>query len=599
MKSSKKMYALSALVAVFIIISFPSIRSVFENILGGDSVAQSSKPLSIITDKKSPEKPKDLQVEISKGVIVLKWDRSSDNVGVTGYRVYRGTLKDRVTFFATSSDPSFIDTQFEAYTKYYYQVSAYDAAGNESSKSKEVSIKSPDVVVASTTDPKVLYPVPMPVNSLQARGVSTSSLNLIWKRDYRQPRIPAYYKIYRNGLFVADVPHSEIAIGTGLDSYFHRETGLTPSTTYRYEVKTVSEFNYLSSSSTPIFVTTLSVPDTQFPSSVVASPLHNATVSGTTTITANAFDNIGVSGVQFTLNGVALGAEDTVAPYSYAWNTRSVTNTVHALRAIARDTAGNLTTSPIVNVTVSNSALDPAKKPWQNFDLSKWKIQVTAKNPGPTDYYLKTISTVEGDAINQWFKTDTDNGSMIMYLDATKPVNDGTWYRTELREVMGETQNSPNWSVHSGTSTLSSRIRIAPGLTYNGAQMTILQIHPYPSNPPLLRLVWYPTASGTRQLKVHYKTDAVGTTTPSAFCPNTDIDYNTFDADISVINGRLIVKAGRVGGGPMQTCLDYQIHPDWFPANYFKAGNYASQSWTGSGQVHFYKLETSHSEPGI
>src|SRR5438552_3097473 len=78
--------------------------------------------------------------------------------------------------------------------------------------------------------------------------------------------------------------------------------------------------------------------------------------SGTTTVSANASDNVGVAGVQFLLDGVALGAEDTAAPYSISWDTSTATNGSHALTARARDAAGNQTTSAAVTVTVSNTA---------------------------------------------------------------------------------------------------------------------------------------------------------------------------------------------------------------------------------------------------
>ena len=88
----------------------------------------------------------------------------------------------------------------------------------------------------------------------------------------------------------------------------------------------------------------------------VTSPAGSATVSGTITVTANASDNVGVAGVQFLLDGVNLGAEDTTAPYFVSWNTATASNGTHTLTARARDAAGNLTTSTAVTVTVSNQA---------------------------------------------------------------------------------------------------------------------------------------------------------------------------------------------------------------------------------------------------
>src|SRR5262249_37324790 len=61
--------------------------------------------------------------------------------------------------------------------------------------------------------------------------------------------------------------------------------------------------------------------DTQAPSVSVTSPSNNAIVSGTITVTATASDNVGVAGVQFYLDGAALGSEDTSSPYSVSLNT--------------------------------------------------------------------------------------------------------------------------------------------------------------------------------------------------------------------------------------------------------------------------------------
>ncbi len=65
-----------------------------------------------------------------------------------------------------------------------------------------------------------------------------------------------------------------------------------------------------------------------------------ATVSGAVTVTASASDDVGVAGVQFGLDGAALGAEDTTSPYSASWDTTAATNGSHALTARARDAAG-------------------------------------------------------------------------------------------------------------------------------------------------------------------------------------------------------------------------------------------------------------------
>ena len=98
--------------------------------------------------------------------------------------------------------------------------------------------------------------------------------------------------------------------------------------------------------------------DTTAPTVTMTSPAANASVAGTITVSATASDNVGVAGVQFTLDGVNLGAENTAAPYQATWNSVSVTNGIHVLGAVARDAAGNLQTAT-VSVTVANDTTAP------------------------------------------------------------------------------------------------------------------------------------------------------------------------------------------------------------------------------------------------
>ncbi len=98
-----------------------------------------------------------------------------------------------------------------------------------------------------------------------------------------------------------------------------------------------------------------SVADTTPPTVSVTAPAVGATVSGSVTVSAGASDNTGVAGVQFKVDGTNVGAEDTTAPYSISWNTTTAGNGSHGLTAVARDAAGNTTTSTIVTVTVSNA----------------------------------------------------------------------------------------------------------------------------------------------------------------------------------------------------------------------------------------------------
>jgi hypothetical protein len=99
-------------------------------------------------------------------------------------------------------------------------------------------------------------------------------------------------------------------------------------------------------------------PDTTPPSVALTGPVGGSTVFGQVALTATASDNVGVAGVQFFVDGVAVGAEAGAAPYSVSWNTSSVSPGSHVITARARDISNNATLSAPVSVTVS--AANPA-----------------------------------------------------------------------------------------------------------------------------------------------------------------------------------------------------------------------------------------------
>ena len=96
-------------------------------------------------------------------------------------------------------------------------------------------------------------------------------------------------------------------------------------------------------------------PDTTPPTTSITGPAVGATVSASITISATASDDVGVTQVQFFVDGVLLST-DTTGPYSASWNTTSALDGAHSLAAEASDAAGNSATSAAVNVTVDNTA---------------------------------------------------------------------------------------------------------------------------------------------------------------------------------------------------------------------------------------------------
>ena len=98
--------------------------------------------------------------------------------------------------------------------------------------------------------------------------------------------------------------------------------------------------------------------DSAEPTVAIVSP-GAGTVAGDVTVTASASDDVGVTGVQFMLDGSPLGAEDTAAPYELNWGSVNAANGVHVLAAVARDAAGYSTTATAVSVIVANDTAAP------------------------------------------------------------------------------------------------------------------------------------------------------------------------------------------------------------------------------------------------
>ncbi len=94
--------------------------------------------------------------------------------------------------------------------------------------------------------------------------------------------------------------------------------------------------------------------DATAPTVAISSPASGASLSAATTISASASDNVGVTRVEFLVDG-KLVATDTSAPYSTSWNAAAATLGVHTLTAKAYDQAGNSATSTAVSVTVADA----------------------------------------------------------------------------------------------------------------------------------------------------------------------------------------------------------------------------------------------------
>ncbi len=87
-------------------------------------------------DTQAPTIPSNLvAASVTSHSVQLRWDSASDNVGVTGYNIYRDGQ-----WIGKTEQADFLDIHLNSNTTYTYQISAYDAANNESGKSQRLTV---------------------------------------------------------------------------------------------------------------------------------------------------------------------------------------------------------------------------------------------------------------------------------------------------------------------------------------------------------------------------------------------------------------------------------------------------------------------------
>src|SRR5438046_1238841 len=111
---------------------------------------------------------------VSSSQINLSWTASSDNVGVSGYRVYRNG-----TQIATTGATSFANTGLSPSTTYSYTVAAYDAAGNLSAQSSPAS--------ATTPAPPDTTPPAVTINQAAGQADPTNSSPINFTAVFSEP----------------------------------------------------------------------------------------------------------------------------------------------------------------------------------------------------------------------------------------------------------------------------------------------------------------------------------------------------------------------------------------------------------------------------
>lgn len=208
-----------------------------------------SPPVTLRTqaadDTAPPSTPGPVKVtKIASDSVSLSWTKSTDNLGVVGYRILRGAsgapVADLRQLETTDATTSYTAKTLMADTGYQFAVVAVDAGGN----------LSPARTITVTTKPSsgpATPPAAPSSSSVSGTAWSGSRIDLVWAPSSSSGVVA--YRIFRDGAMIGEValPYRRT----------YSDNGLTSSTRYTYQVQAVDNRGNTSPLTTGRAVTTL------------------------------------------------------------------------------------------------------------------------------------------------------------------------------------------------------------------------------------------------------------------------------------------------------------------------------------------------------
>ncbi len=441
------------------------VRAYATNSAGTSYGSQVSFTTSASSDTQAPTAPTNLaSSNVTSTTAALTWTASTDNIAVTGYRIYRnGSL------IGTTASPSYSVTGLTASTTYSFYVTAYDAAGNVSAASTTISVTTTAASVTYCASKGSDYSYEWidlvqlnTINNVTAANagygdftsLSTNlglgtSYTINFSAGFRSTAYTEYWYIWidydQDGTFETTelINSTSSKLATTLSKTFTvPSTATIGSTRMRVTMKynsapTACEtFSYGEVEDYTIVINA-GTPDTQAPT----APTSLAS-SGVTATTANlswtaSTDNVGVTGYSVYQNGSLIGAATTTT-YSVTGLTAS---TIYSFYVTAKDAAGNVSAaSAAISVTTSSSSITYCSSKGNNvsyewIDLVKLNTinNVTAANAGYGNFTSLSTSLGLGTSYTIYFSAGFRRTAYTEYWYIWIDYDhDGTFETSEL-----------------------------------------------------------------------------------------------------------------------------------------------------------------------
>jgi len=312
----------------------------------------------------------------------LRWD-SNTEPDLAGYKVYYGVDGlANPTHLDVSNQTVATITGLDPGQNYSFAVTAYNTEGLESPYSSVVTAPESVLPTVSISNPVNNAKVS---NSVDVRASASDNTGVV-KVEY-----------YVNG--------SLKATDTAEPYQYSWDTLAVTPGMYSVTAKAYDAAGNVGLSTVSVNV----VNDVTPPTISHTAPLQGSSVSGLVTVSCNASDDVGITRVEFFVNG-AMGAAVNTTPYSYSWDTKTVSNGSYTLTAKAYDAANNVATSSAVTVTVNNSVSDNTAPVVSAFTMPATAASVTvavssftaSDAVGVTGYLITESSTKPAASATGW-----------------------------------------------------------------------------------------------------------------------------------------------------------------------------------------------------
>ncbi|HEU4951031.1 MAG TPA: Ig-like domain-containing protein, partial [Holophagaceae bacterium] len=257
--------------------------------------------------------------------------------------------------------------------------------------------------------------------------------------------------------------------------------------------------------------------------------------SGTITLSASASDNVGVTKVEFYIDGGLVGT-DTTSPYSLSYNSANLSNGSHSLVAKAYDAAGNVGTSTTVSFSVSNSTGGDTTAPTVSASESGTSGTITlsasaSDNVGVTKVEFYVDGALKGTDTSSPYSMSLDSttlsnashslvakaydaaGNVGTSTTVSFTVNNGTGGSTELIKNGGFESGATNWTQTSGVIGAYG----ASEATHAGSYDAWLDGYGSSHTDYVYQTITIPSTASSATLSFYLHIDTSETTTSTAY----------------------------------------------------------------------------------